>query len=62
MVKEFVTRIHGAAVMNSWWPGLTVTAFGPIAVPEAPAFMKVLRAAFEAEPVWLDAAEDRGVR
>lgn len=62
MVKEFVTRIHGAAVMNSWSPGLTVTAFGPIAVPEAPAFMNVLRAAFEAEPVWLNAAEDRGVR
>ncbi|AWT10350.1 hypothetical protein DM292_09135 [Stutzerimonas frequens] len=62
MVKEFVTRIHGAAVMNPWSPRIAVTAFGPIAVPEAPAFMEVLRAAFEAEPVWLDAAEDRRVR
>ncbi len=57
-----VKRFAGAAVLNSWSPGVAVTAFGPIAVPEAPAFMEVLRAAFEVEPVWLDAAEDRRVR
>lgn len=50
-----VDRFEGAVVMNSWTPGVAVTAFGRFSVPEAPAFMEVLHRAFEAEPAFSNA-------
>lgn len=44
-----VANFAGAVVMNSWTPGVAVTAFGSVSVPQAPAFIDVLQAAFESE-------------
>ena len=43
-------RMAGAAVMNSWTPGVAVTAIGPAALPHADGFMALLRRARDAEP------------
>ncbi len=43
-------KFAGAAVMNSWTPGVPVSAIGSVSVPEAPEFLDALRAAFNAEP------------
>lgn len=40
----------GAAIMNSWTPGVAVTAIGPTGIPEARPFLDLLRAACNAEP------------
>lgn len=42
--------MSGAALMNSWTPGVPVSAIGDRALPEAPAFMELLRTAYDAEP------------
>lgn len=55
-----VARFEGAVVMNSWTPGVVVTAFGSCSIPEAPAFMDVLHQAFEAEPAWADGQAECG--
>jgi hypothetical protein len=36
--------------MNSWTPGVAVTAIGPAALPEDERFMALLRRAYDAEP------------
>ncbi|MGV8891473.1 MAG: aminotransferase class IV family protein [Burkholderiaceae bacterium] len=40
----------GAAIMNSWTPGIVVTAIGSNTIPEAKTFMDMLRKAYYAEP------------
>ncbi|UXY15831.1 aminotransferase class IV family protein [Chitiniphilus purpureus] len=57
-----VAGFEGAVVMNSWTPGVAVTAIGPAGIPQAPAFMDLLHAAFEAEPAWGAADARRAVR
>ncbi|QYJ22762.1 aminotransferase class IV family protein [Achromobacter sp. ES-001] len=39
----------GAAVMNSWTPGVAVRRIGDTAMPDAPAFMALLHDAYQAE-------------
>lgn len=48
---EKVRSFAGAAVMNSWTPGIAVTAIGPYALPEAGPFITLLHEAFGAEPL-----------
>ncbi|MCT2591608.1 aminotransferase class IV family protein [Streptomyces sp. N2-109] len=43
--------LAGAAVMNSWTPGVAVHRIGSVAVPPAPSFLKVLHQAHQAEPL-----------
>lgn len=43
-------RLSGAAVMNSWTPGVTVDRIGEAWLPEAPALMELLHRAYLAEP------------
>lgn len=45
-----LARFSGAALMNSWTPGIAVTALGSHTLLESPPFMKVLRKAYDAEP------------
>jgi len=42
--------LSGAAVMNSWTPGIAVSAIGSTAIPEAKAFLDLLHRAHAAEP------------
>lgn len=44
-------ELAGAAVMNSWTPGVAVRRVGAVPLPEAPAFMELLHRAYEAEPL-----------
>lgn len=44
-------KLSGAAVMNSWTPGVAVTGIGSISTPEAASFMELLHQAWQAEPV-----------
>lgn len=44
--------ISGAAIMNSWTPGVRVTSIGQIAISESKPFMNLLMQAYDAEP-WL---------
>jgi len=43
--------LKGAAVMNSWTPGVAVRRIGETELPPAPKFLRALHAAFAAEPV-----------
>lgn len=45
-----LARYSGAAIMNSWTPGVAVSAIGQHAFQDAPAFMELLRKAYGAEP------------
>ncbi len=52
---EFITlerlnELSGAAVMNSWTPGIPVTAIASHAIDEARPFIELLHKAYEAEP------------
>lgn len=47
-----VAGFSGAAIMNSWTPGVAVTAMGPIPIPEERPFMELLRKAYDAEPAF----------
>lgn len=42
-------ELAGAAVMNSWTPGVAVHRIGPVALPEAPDFVELLHRAYETE-------------
>lgn len=42
--------MSGAAIMNSWTPGLSLTGIGSSPIPEAQEFTRLLRQAFDAEP------------
>jgi branched-subunit amino acid aminotransferase/4-amino-4-deoxychorismate lyase len=46
-----VRNFAGAAVMNSWSPGIAVNGIGPTALPAAPAFLELLHRAYRAEPL-----------
>ena len=43
-------RMAGAAVMNSWTPGVPVGAIGDAAIPVAGDFMQLLHGAYQEEP------------
>ncbi|MEU5878457.1 aminotransferase class IV family protein [Spirillospora sp. NPDC047279] len=43
--------LAGAAVMNSWTPGVPVHGIGSAPLPEAPAFIALLHRAYQAEPL-----------
>ncbi|MGP4109433.1 aminotransferase class IV family protein [Streptomyces sp. 4N509B] len=43
--------LAGAAVMNSWTPGVPVHRIGPVDLPDAPAFLELLHRAYRAEPL-----------
>jgi branched-subunit amino acid aminotransferase/4-amino-4-deoxychorismate lyase len=47
-----LAKLSGAAVMNSWTPGVPVTAIGEHAFPVSRALMQALNEAWQAEP-WL---------
>ncbi|WP_274423588.1 aminotransferase class IV family protein [Chelativorans sp. YIM 93263] len=47
---ERLEGLSGAAVMNSWTPGIAVTAIASNVIPEAKPFMSLLHKAYEAEP------------
>lgn len=44
-----LSGLAGAAVMNSWTPGIAVSVIGPTALPQAPIFMQALHSAYKAE-------------
>jgi branched-subunit amino acid aminotransferase/4-amino-4-deoxychorismate lyase len=44
-------QLRGAVVMNSWTPAVPVTRIGSVKLPEAPAFLDILRRAYDAEPL-----------
>ncbi|MFD0689213.1 aminotransferase class IV family protein [Actinomadura fibrosa] len=46
-----VPAMAGAAVMNSWTPGVAVHRIGSAPVPEAPRFLDLLHQAHQAEPL-----------
>ncbi|MCD1585073.1 aminotransferase class IV family protein [Halomonas sp. IOP_14] len=48
-----VAGFSGAAIMNSWTPGVMITAIGSNIVPEANQFMDVLHEAYQAEPAMI---------
>lgn len=43
--------LAGAAVMNSWTPGVEVRRIGSAHLPEAPSFLELLHRAYRAEPL-----------
>lgn len=46
-----IARFAGAAVMNSWTPGIAVTAVGDAVLPAAREFQALLHCAYQAEPL-----------
>ncbi|TRB08919.1 aminotransferase class IV [Agrobacterium tumefaciens] len=46
-----VIDMKGAAIMNSWTPGVAVSAFDTASVPLSPAFMEILRETYKREPL-----------
>ena len=46
-----VARFKGAAVMNSWTPGIAVTGIGDAVLPAAPEFQALLHRAYQTEPL-----------
>lgn len=42
--------LRGAAVMNSWTPGVSVIAIDAVSIPSSPRFLEILRQAYESEP------------
>ncbi|MFI8851142.1 aminotransferase class IV family protein [Streptomyces sp. NPDC053499] len=46
-----LSALAGAAVLNSWTPGVAVHRIGPEPVPPAPAFLDLLHRAHRAEPL-----------
>ncbi|WP_311222118.1 MULTISPECIES: aminotransferase class IV family protein [unclassified Acidovorax] len=44
--------LSGAAVMNSWTPGVAVHRIGPVQIPPAPEFLALLHRAYAQEP-WI---------
>ncbi|MDR9767898.1 aminotransferase class IV family protein [Shewanella baltica] len=45
-----LSELSGAAVMNSWSPGISITTIGTVTIAEAKPFIRLLHQAFEAEP------------
>ncbi|GAA2775238.1 aminotransferase class IV family protein [Streptomyces showdoensis] len=44
-------ELAGAAVLNSWTPGVAVRRIGAVPLPGAPEFLELLHRAYEAEPL-----------
>lgn len=51
VTRADLSRFAGAAVMNSWTPGIAVTAIGDAVLPAAPEFQALLHRAYQAEPL-----------
>jgi branched-subunit amino acid aminotransferase/4-amino-4-deoxychorismate lyase len=47
---ESLSELSGAAVMNSWTPGVAITKIGSASIPEAASFMDLLQQAWKEEP------------
>ena len=52
ITPQNLSALHGAAVMNSWTPGVAVAQIGSQLMPPAPQLLALLHQAGEAEP-WL---------
>ncbi|MFI1225457.1 MULTISPECIES: aminotransferase class IV family protein [unclassified Streptomyces] len=50
ITPQDLPALAGAAVMNSWTPGVAVLRIGPAELPAAPRFLAALHRAYEAEP------------
>ncbi|MFF7060201.1 aminotransferase class IV family protein [Achromobacter spanius] len=46
---DTLPALRGAVVMNSWTPGIAVKRIGDTAMPDAPEFLALLHAAYQAE-------------
>ena len=44
-------QLRGAVVMSSWTPAVPVSRIGSVKLPEASAFLDILRRAYQAEPL-----------
>ncbi|WP_411083662.1 aminotransferase class IV family protein [Streptomyces sp. cmx-18-6] len=51
VTPDDLPHLAGAAVMNSWNPGIAVHRIGATELPPAPRFLEALHGAFEAEPL-----------
>ncbi|MFD4027538.1 aminotransferase class IV family protein [Streptomyces sp. NPDC058576] len=51
VTPDDLPALAGAAVMNSWTPGVAVHRIGPAALPAAPRLLQALHRAYEAEPL-----------
>ncbi|QLQ38654.1 aminotransferase class IV family protein [Micromonospora robiginosa] len=50
VTRDDLPGLAGAAVLNSWTPGVPVSRIGSVTLPDAPAFLATLHRAYEAEP------------
>lgn len=50
VTPDGLPALAGAAVMNSWTPGVPVHRIGTTRLPAAPHFLELLHRAYEAEP------------
>ncbi|MFI9638835.1 hypothetical protein ACIG87_02030 [Micromonospora sp. NPDC051925] len=48
-----MTWLAGAAVMNSWTPGVPVHRVGVTTLPAAPSFLALLHRSYQAQPLTL---------
>jgi branched-subunit amino acid aminotransferase/4-amino-4-deoxychorismate lyase len=51
ITREDLPTLAGAAVMNSWTPGVPVHRIDSVILPEAPSFVDLLHQAYQAEPL-----------
>ncbi|MBB4577415.1 aminotransferase class IV family protein [Rhizobium lentis] len=51
VTRDELSTFAGAAVMNSWTPGVPVHRIGSVSLPEAPSFLEVLHRAYHSEPL-----------
>ncbi|WP_410640895.1 aminotransferase class IV family protein [Amycolatopsis sp. lyj-346] len=51
ITRADLPSLAGAAVMNSWTPGVAVHRIGSVPVPEAPSFLALLHRAYQEEPL-----------
>ncbi|RKT55289.1 aminotransferase class IV family protein [Saccharothrix australiensis] len=51
VTPDDVPALAGAAVMNSWSPGVPVSRIGSAPLPGAPSFLDLLHRAYQAEPL-----------
>lgn len=49
VTADTLPALAGAVVMNSWTPGIAVNRIGNVTMPDAPPFVAMLHAAYEAE-------------
>lgn len=51
VTQHTLSQFEGAAVMNSWTPGIAVRKLGAAVIPSAPDFIALLHKAYGAEPL-----------